>query len=126
LPQSPRSDSIAATAVFDREVALRRCLNKIDMLQEMVECFFCEADTLFPQMRSALKKGDLVEVGRLGHRMKGTVVYLGAEAAREAALRVEHFERHPGIEAEAKEAVNSLEKACEALKSALVAYRTTA
>ena len=56
--------------------------------------------------------------------MKGTVVYLGAEAAKEAALRVERFERHPGIEAEAEAAVDALEKQCTVLKSALVTYRT--
>ena len=42
------------------------------MVREMIECFFEEVDSLLPQMRAALQKGDLVEVGRLGHRMKGT------------------------------------------------------
>jgi HPt (histidine-containing phosphotransfer) domain-containing protein len=91
----------------------------------MVQCFLDEADLLFPQMRAALEKGDLVEVGRLGHQMKGTVVYLGAEAARDAALRVEHFERHPGTEAEAEQAVDALERQCEVLKSVLATDRGT-
>ena len=119
LPASAQPASITATAVFDREVALRRCFGKFEILQEMVECFFGEADSLFPQMHLALQKEDLVEVGRLGHRMKGTVVYLGAEAAKEAALRVEYFERHSGTKAEAEEAVNTLEKQCEVLRSIL-------
>ena len=55
------------------------------MVREMIQCFFDEVDNLFPQMRAALEKGDLAEVGRLGHRMKGTVVYLGAQPAKEAA-----------------------------------------
>ena len=45
-------------------------------------------------MRAALQKGDLVEVGRLGHRLKGTIAHIGAEAAREAAERVERFMLH--------------------------------
>ena len=80
-----------AAAVFDPELALKRCLNKPDLLQEMIAFFFKDADNFLPQMRAALQKGDLAEVGRLGHRLKGTVTHIGAEAAREAALRVEQF-----------------------------------
>ena len=79
----PRSSSpgrhLPGTAVFNPEEALTRCFNSRDMVREMIQCFFDEVDNLFPQMRAALEKGDLVEVGRLGHRMKGTVVYLGAD-----------------------------------------------
>ena len=71
-------------------------------------------------MRAALEKGDLEEVGRLGHRMKGTVVYLGAEPAKRAALRVERFcKSSGGTQAEAGEAVNALEHECIVLKAAL-------
>ena len=93
------------------------------MLNDMVQCFYDEVDNLLPQMRLALQKGDLVEVGRLGHRMKGTVVYLGAEPARGAAMAVERFERHAGEPSEAEEAVTALAWKCEALKEALSAHR---
>ena len=89
----------ATALVFNPEEALTRCFNSQDMVREMIQCFFDEVDNLFPQMRAALEKGDLVEVGRLGHRMKGTVVYLGARAgqggraARGAILQVQR--RHP-------------------------------
>lgn len=56
-------------------------------------------------MRAALEKGGVVEVGRLGHRIKGTVVYLGAQPAKEATLRVERFCRCGGTAAEAAEAI---------------------
>ncbi len=86
----------------------------------MIQCFFDEVGNLFPQMRAALEKGDFAEVGRLGHRMKGTLVYLGAGPAREAALRVERFFTCPGDTAsEAEEAVNALEQECLVLKAAL-------
>ena len=94
------------------------------MVREMIQCFFDEVDNLFPQMRAALKKGDLVEVGRLGHRMKGTVVYLGAEPAKEAALRVERFCKCEGqhtIGGGAKPSI-ALEHECIALKAALVQH----
>ena len=69
--------AVAPAVVFDPDEALTQCCNNGDMLREMIQCFSSEVDSLFPQMRAALERGDLVEVGRIGHRMKGTVVYLG-------------------------------------------------
>ena len=109
--------------VFDPELALKRCLNKRDLLQEMISIFFKEADGLLPQMRVALEKNDLVEVGRLGHRLKGALAHLGAEAAREAALSVERFLLHAGEQAEAEEAVRAFERECEVLRAALTEYQ---
>ncbi|MEJ2082934.1 MAG: Hpt domain-containing protein [Acidobacteriota bacterium] len=84
----------------------------------MIRCFFDDMENLVPQMRTALEKGDLVEVGRLGHRMKGTVVYLGAQSATEAALRVERFcASSGGTPSEAEEAISALEQECQALKA---------
>jgi CheY-like chemotaxis protein len=119
-PTSPRT-----AAVFDPELALKRCLDKPDLLQEMISFFFKDADSLLPQMRAALEKGDLVEVGRLGHRLKGTVTHVGAAAAREASLRVERFMLHAGEQAEAEEAVRALERECEVLRAALTEYQST-
>ena len=55
----------------------------------MIECFLADVDNLLREIRAALDAGNLGEVGRLGHRLKGTVVYLGAKPAEEAACRVE-------------------------------------
>jgi PAS domain S-box-containing protein len=110
----------ATVAVFNPEEAIARCFNSRDMVREMIQCFFDEVGNLFPQMRAALEKGDLVEVGRLGHRMKGTVVYLGAQPAKEAALRVERFCKSiGGTPSEAEDAINALEHECIVLKAAL-------
>ena len=48
----------------------------------MIQCFFDDVDNLLPKIRAALEKGDLEEVGRLGHRLKGTVVYLAQNRPR--------------------------------------------
>jgi PAS domain S-box-containing protein len=116
----------STAAVFDPELALKQCLNKPDLLQEIVVCFFKDADKLLPQMRAALQKGDLVEVGRLGHRLKGTLIHLGAEAARKAAKQVEHFMLHAGEQGEVEKAVRVLEHECKALKAALTAQSLAA
>jgi CheY-like chemotaxis protein len=112
-----------AAIVFDPAAALKRCLNQPDLLQQMIAFFFKDADNLLPQIRAALQKGDLKEVGRLGHRMKGTLVHLNAEAAREAAKRVEQFLLHAGEQAEAEDAVRAFERECAVLKAALAAHQ---
>ncbi len=96
------------------------------MLGEMIRCFFDDADRLLPRMHAALQSGDLAEVGRLGHRLKGTVVYLGAESADEATLRVEKLSQPGDVPAEAEEAaqaVHILQQECETLKAALAQHR---
>jgi HPt (histidine-containing phosphotransfer) domain-containing protein len=94
------------------------------MLREMIDCFLGETRTLFPQIRAALQKGDLAEVGRLAHRLKGTIVHLGAEPATEAAARVERFGRPGGRQAEAEASVRAMERECHALEAACAERRS--
>ncbi len=116
----PRATESRAAAVFDPELALKRCYRRPEMVRDMIKCFFDEAESLIRQMYAALGKGDLQEVGRLGHRLKGTVVHLGAEATTEVALRVERFcKSSGGTASEAEEAINALERACMVLEAAL-------
>ncbi|MGA2797522.1 MAG: ATP-binding protein, partial [Thermoguttaceae bacterium] len=119
-PASPQ-----AACVFDRELALKRCFDNPNMLGEMIQYFFNEADNLSQQMRAALEKDDLAEVGRLGHHIKGTVAFLGAQPATDAASAVERFHKAGGETAEAEEAVNALESEIMALAKALTSYRQT-
>jgi PAS domain S-box-containing protein len=127
MPSPPGTLSPATTVIFDPDEALSRCFNSPDMAREMSQCFFDEVDNSFPQMRAALARGDLVEVGRLGHRMKGTLVYLGARSAKEAALRVERFSSPGGgTQAEAEATINALEHECIALKAALCGHSLAA
>ena len=124
LPPTARElTSPLATIVFDPDVALKQCLNKGDLLQQMIAFFFKDAESLLPQLRAALEKGDVKEVGHLGHRLKGTLVHLGAEAAIDAAKRVERLHCGGGHPAEAEEAVRTLECQCEALRAALTEYQ---
>ena len=59
--------------------------------------------------------------------MKSTVVYLGAEPAKKAALRVERFCKGNGdTRTEAEEAVQALEQECLVLKSALMKHSLAA
>ncbi|MEJ2081945.1 MAG: ATP-binding protein [Acidobacteriota bacterium] len=113
-------------AVFDPEEALARCYGRQEMLRDMIQFFFVERESLFPQMWAALEKGELGEVGRLGHRLKGTLVYLGARPAVQAALRVERLAKlDNGTESESGEAIQALEHESLVLKEALSAHSLT-
>jgi PAS domain S-box-containing protein len=113
-----------AAIIFDPEAALNLCFNKPDLLQQMIAFFFKDADRLLPQIRAAAERGDLKEVGHLAHRLKGTLVHLGAETAREAMRRVERL-HGDGQPVDAAEAVASLERECEILRAVLTEYQRT-
>ena len=119
LPAPIPRENPPAAEIYDPALALKRCCHNAQMVRDMIAYFFADVDRLLPQMRSALQQGNLAEVGRLGHRLKGTVVYLGAEPATEAALVVERFCTSGGEPADAEEAVGALEKECILLKQAL-------
>jgi hypothetical protein len=57
----------------------------------MVQYFFDACDMLLLVMHSAFGRGDLAEVGRSGHRLKGTVADLAAKPATKAALVNHHL-----------------------------------
>jgi len=123
-PSAPEPTSLPIASVFDAESALRRCLKRPEILGEIIQCFFNDVENVLPQVRAALERGDLAEVGHLGHRLKGTVVNLCADAARQAAFRVEQFMLRPGDRADAEEAVGALERECEVLKAAFAEHRS--
>jgi CheY-like chemotaxis protein len=64
----PETSPEATAVIFNFQEALSRCLNSGDMVRQMVQFFIDDVDNLFPEMREALEKGDLVEVGHEGNR----------------------------------------------------------
>jgi HPt (histidine-containing phosphotransfer) domain-containing protein len=104
----------ATASVFDPDLALARCFDSEKMVRNIAEIFSAEREGLLTDMRAALSNGNLEQLSRLGHRLKGTVAYLGAQPATDAADRLEQFSV-----ASAEEAVGLLEIECEALAAAL-------
>jgi PAS domain S-box-containing protein len=121
-PGRKEPPSLPSAAVFDPALALKQCLSKHDLLARMIRFFFDDVEKLLPQVRAALQRGDLAEMGKLGHRLKGTIAHLAAEPAREAALQVERIGLCGGEQAEAEEAVSVLERECQVLKAALAEH----
>jgi CheY-like chemotaxis protein len=124
-PAEAELASTPSLTVFDPKLALSRCVGSQDVFAQMTRSFLEEVRDLLPQMRAASENGDWGEVGRLGHRLRGTIVYLGAEPAERAAMAVEAIAQG-GDKAEAEKAVGALERECEILGRALAAQRPPA
>ena len=124
-PAPAKLAGMPAAPHFNPELALKRCLGKQDLLAQMIQFFFDNFDTLLPQIRAALQRGDLTEVGKLGHRLKGTIAHVAAERAKAAAQRVEEIGLGGGTQSEAEEAVKMLDRECQVLKAALAEHQAT-
>jgi HPt (histidine-containing phosphotransfer) domain-containing protein len=61
------------------------------------------------------------EAGRAAHKLKGTVAYLGAQPAEDAAMRVEQAAKSGDLAA-AGEAILALEHQIELLKKTLTSH----
>jgi HPt (histidine-containing phosphotransfer) domain-containing protein len=124
-PPEPQTSEAAEAAVFDLNDAVKKCFGSYKTLQEMVECFFDEADRLTGQMRAATAQGDPEEAYRAAHRLKNTVAYLGAAPATEATRNVERLAKL-GELAVANDAIEELERQVSRLKPALTPHRRKA
>lgn len=124
-PVVPAAAPPNGTPVFNAEAALKQCFGEQDLLVQMIQYFMQDYDTVLPQIHSAIERGDFAEMGKLGHRLKGTLLHLGAELAEEAAADIERLGYYGGETTEAEAAVRWLERECEILRKALTEYQNT-
>ncbi len=108
--------------VFDLNEAVSRCFGKYEFFLEMVACFFCETDDMFRTLREARAQENAEEVRAIAHRMKNTIVYLGARPATQAILEVEKTAKNKAFP-ELDQALSCLDAELERLKQALASYR---
>ncbi|MEN6452302.1 MAG: GAF domain-containing protein [Thermoguttaceae bacterium] len=115
---SPRVPA-GSPPLFDPAAALRHCLGKHELLLQMIQFFFEDVEKILPRIAAAAQQGNLTEVGRLGHRLKGTISHLAAERAHRAAGQVENIGRPGSPQTEAVAAVEQLHRECYALRETL-------
>lgn len=108
--------------VFDLNEAVNRCFGKYEFFLDMVNCFFCETDEMFRSIQEARRQGNNDEVRTLAHRLKNTVIYLGAQPASQAILEVEKVAKE-GDSSGMDEALSQLARQLEYLKQSLNIYR---
>jgi CheY-like chemotaxis protein len=106
--------------VFDANDALAKCYGNREMMSGMIKFFFTDSAELLARMRTALRNRDTEEIANAAHRLRGTVVYLGANAAVDAAKRTEQTGVSGDLAAAAM-AVEQLEDEIRLLAEAIVA-----
>jgi signal transduction histidine kinase/DNA-binding response OmpR family regulator/HPt (histidine-containing phosphotransfer) domain-containing protein len=112
----------AEKKVFILEEAVNRCFGKYEFFLEMVDCFYEESDELMGKMMEARRKSHVHEIQSAAHRLKNTIVYLGAQPAADAVKRLEQAAK-AGELTSIDLAIKDLEDSLESLKSALERYR---
>ena len=127
--QASRLHSAAETAapqdsatVFSYDDALKGCLNNPELLRDIIEFLFEEAGPLLEEAREGLKGSDAEKMGRAVHRLKGTVIHMGAPAAKAALRRVEHLGFSNDL-TDAEAALRDAEAQIDLLEQALAEYR---
>jgi signal transduction histidine kinase/CheY-like chemotaxis protein len=107
---------------FDLNEAINKCFGKNEFFLDLVAGFFDEADDTLRSLQQARLQGDTDEVRRVAHRLKNTVVYLGARPAADAIVEVESAAKSGDIAA-LDQALLDLGRKLEELKNALNMHR---
>ena len=103
---------------FEWDAALERVGGDEAMMRDLAEMFFAECPKLMQQIREHIAGADGPELRRAAHTLKGSAHVFGAEAAAEAAHRLEEIGREEAF-ADAEDALALLEDEVARLLPAL-------
>ena len=105
-------------SILNLAAALERVGGDNELLEEVAKLFLDSAPDLLGQIREAVARRDPQALQHAAHTLKGSVGNFGAEAAFDAALRLEKMGR-AGDLAGVKEAFEALEAEMQRLEPAL-------
>ena len=105
-------------AGLDLAVALTRVGGDEGLLREIAEIFLEQCPDALSEIRTAAQSGDASALERSAHTLKGSIGNFGANAAYEAALKLETLGRS-GELGSVTEALHDLELAVERLNPEL-------
>jgi len=114
----------AEESVFDHDAALRRAGGKPRLLQDLAQILTEEGPRLLGEIRHALADENCSELERAAHTLKSSVGLFGAQAAVDAACRLEAMGRDKAL-AGAEDACAALESELEQLMPALTKLART-
>jgi signal transduction histidine kinase/CheY-like chemotaxis protein len=104
--------------VFDMADALKKCFDRHDFFVAMARSFSDEADACLLAIRDARLANNFETVRDAAHRLKNTVVYLGARPAADAIISLENAAKAGDLEA-LDQSLQNLQLHVENLKQAL-------
>ncbi|NLY01485.1 MAG: response regulator [Rhodopirellula sp.] len=108
----------AGEDVFNSEVALASCFGSHAMFVKMAEFFLAESTEVLNQLDAAVRGGNATALAAAAHRLRGTIVYLGARSAADAAQQVEQLGKSGDLTG-AAEKVRELSRQVAFLKEAM-------
>ncbi len=106
---------------FDLEESLGYVDGDRELLEEMIELFFAQADQTLPQLRAASERREHQALGHQAHKLAGSMVGFGAKAAVESARQLEAAS-HAADAAAIDAALHELIREVTRLREALAAY----
>jgi len=109
---------------FDLSVALAQVEGDRELLGEMIDIFFSDTPAMVAQIEQGLSAGDAVVVQKAAHKIKGSVLSLGAPAAAESALALEMAGRAGDVATAAIE-FERLKGVIEKLNATLASVKST-
>jgi CheY-like chemotaxis protein len=119
-----RQNGDAPMEGFDLDVALAQVEGDRELLGEMIDIFFSDTPEMIAQIEKGLADGDPVVVQKGAHKIKGSVLSLGAAGAAEAALSLEMAGRKGEI-AVAQAEFDHLKEVLEKLNATLASVKST-
>ncbi len=117
----PISASQLDTPVFDLVESLGYVDGNRELLEEMIELFFVQLDRLLPQIRIAGDHRDHQTLSQQAHKLAGSMMAFGAQAAVETARRLEAVSRETELDS-IDATLTELEREVTRLRKALTAY----
>jgi HPt (histidine-containing phosphotransfer) domain-containing protein len=99
---------------LNRASILERIGDNQELLNELIQLFLGEAPQLIEAMRNALQQGDMRELGRSAHSMKGAASNFSAYGTVSAASQLEN-DANNGDSESAKASLATLEAVFERL-----------
>ena len=107
--------------VFDRQAALERVEGDTELLEEVTQLFLDSSPKLLSQIGQAVSARDAQALNRAAHTLKGSVANLAADAAFQAAFRLEKIGRQGRLD-DAEEAYAALQLEMQRLLQVLISY----
>ncbi len=107
---------------FHCEAALAKLGGRANLLQDMAAFFLDDAPLRLAEIQAGLQARTPAAIARAAHRLKGTLVYLGAEPALQAAQQVEQIGRHGDL-TDAAAAIQALAQEIAQLGADLRSWR---
>ena len=74
---------------FNIETLLEQCGGSKEVGEMILEAFLEQAETDTQEIEASLAGGDLMQAGKVGHRLKGTAGVLGASKLHSLCIRLE-------------------------------------